>query len=292
MFQLAHLFLLTVINAFVWFALVILLVRNLYALAVNTTTIEGWEIERHETLLRRARVFGGVLEAPDGTSVPIRRQEFPYDVGIWVNVVQGMGTWNPVQWLNPLAGTPVVWRKVTYPTNGFSDRPWPPPDPDRAFYRGVKLKGTGEREGEGFTYRDEGLSNQETVEAFRRRQAEDEVRRRKPFVQRLEEQQRRSQSGTGQQEAWNGYAEDYGYENFDEVEEAARANEKRLVKDGPEGEEGEESWRNAEGERLHDFGVDEDVEFYDEGVEDADDDVPLSELLARKRAAAATAGAR
>ena len=43
-------------------------------------------------------------------------------------------------------------------------------------------------------------------------------------------------------------------------------------------EEGEESWRNSEGERLKDFGVDEDAEFYDE------DDIPLAELLRRRRA--------
>ena len=40
--------------------------------------------------------------------------------------------------------------------------------------------------------------------------------------------------------------------------------------------EGEEAWRNSEGDRLNDFGVDEDVEFYDE------DDVPLAKLLSRR----------
>lgn len=41
--------------------------------------------------------------------------------------------------------------------------------------------------------------------------------------------------------------------------------------------EGEESWRNADGERLEDFGVDEDIDFYDE------DNIPLAELMERKR---------
>lgn len=45
---------------------------------------------------------------------------------------------------------------------------------------------------------------------------------------------------------------------------------------GDEPDEGEESWRNAEGERLRDFGVDEDVEFYDE------DDIPLAVLMERR----------
>jgi palmitoyltransferase len=53
-----------------------------------------------------------------------------------------------------------------------------------------------------------------------------------------------------------------------------------------EGDEGEEAWRNSEGERLKDFGVDEDVEFYDE----QEDEVPLSVLIKRRQAAAASGG--
>lgn len=41
--------------------------------------------------------------------------------------------------------------------------------------------------------------------------------------------------------------------------------------------EGEEGWRNSEGERLADFGVDEEAEFYDE------DDIPLSKLIERRK---------
>jgi palmitoyltransferase len=93
-FLVAHLFATTVINSITVFALGVLLLRNIWCLAVNTTTIEGWEIERHKTLLRRARHFGGVLQSPDGGRVPIRKQEFPYDVGIWQNIKQGMGTGN------------------------------------------------------------------------------------------------------------------------------------------------------------------------------------------------------
>jgi palmitoyltransferase len=42
-------------------------------------------------------------------------------------------------------------------------------------------------------------------------------------------------------------------------------------------EEGEEAWRNAEGDRLADFGVDEEAEFYD------DENVPLAELMRRRK---------
>jgi palmitoyltransferase len=81
-------------NSLVLFALTILFLRTIWCLAINTTTIEGWEIERHETLLNRARHAGGYLDGPDGVKVRITRQEFPYDIGIWRNIKQGMGTGN------------------------------------------------------------------------------------------------------------------------------------------------------------------------------------------------------
>lgn len=90
-FQLIHLFTLLVVNSVTLCALFLMFVRSLWSLGSNTTTIESWEIERHETLLRRARVLGGYLDGPDGVKVRIERQEFPYDIGIWKNVKQGMG---------------------------------------------------------------------------------------------------------------------------------------------------------------------------------------------------------
>lgn len=92
--QLIHLFVLVVANSITLFALSILLVQSVWGLASNTTTIERWEIERHEALLRRARHLGGYLDGPDGQRVRIFRQEFPYDIGIWQNVKQGMGSGN------------------------------------------------------------------------------------------------------------------------------------------------------------------------------------------------------
>jgi hypothetical protein len=68
----------------------------------NTTTIESWEIERHETLVRRARVLGGSLEGPGGVNIVIRKQEFPYDIGIFSNVVQSMGDTMNVSFLPPI----------------------------------------------------------------------------------------------------------------------------------------------------------------------------------------------
>lgn len=101
----------------VLFALVLLLGRTLWSLAVNTWTIEGWEIERHHTLLRRAKVLGGYLEGPDGTKVRIDHQEFPWDVGIWSNICQGMGSRNPLSWFWPFSRSPSVESGLSFEHN-------------------------------------------------------------------------------------------------------------------------------------------------------------------------------
>ena len=264
--QLAHLFTTLIVNSITLFALGILFLRNVWCLAVNTTTIEGWEIERHKTLLRRARHFGGYLSTPDGSQIRIKRQEFPYDIGIFANIAQGMGSSNPLSWLNPLAATPPVASGLSFETNGFedADTTWPPPDPDRLYRRRVK------EDGPAFTYRDADLSKEDMLASFRARQAEDEIRRRKPFVERMEGLKEERDHGMG------------GYDDF--VDDASEEAEDEGRKYGEQGE-GEEGWRNSEGERLKDFGVDEDVEFYDE----QEDDIPLSELMARRQAAATSA---
>lgn len=86
-----HLFILLVANFMTLFAVLILFLRTVWSLLVNTTTIEGWEIDRHRALLRRAKVLGGYVHGPGGTKVKIAKQEFPYDVGFWKNCKQGMG---------------------------------------------------------------------------------------------------------------------------------------------------------------------------------------------------------
>ena len=106
--QLAHLFMLVVTNSLTLFALTILLGRTIWSICLNMTTIEGWEVERHHAILRRARVLGGYLNGPDGAKVRIEHQEFPFDVGIWSNICIGMGTRNPLVWLWPFARSPRV----------------------------------------------------------------------------------------------------------------------------------------------------------------------------------------
>ncbi|KIW03977.1 uncharacterized protein PV09_04810 [Verruconis gallopava] len=252
-FQLVHLFLLIIVNSLTLFALGILFIRALWCLVVNTYTIEGWEIERHEVLLRRARTMGGYLDGPDGTKVRIVKQEFPYDIGFWNNIVQGMGTSNVLAWFWPFAASPSNESGLHYETNGFEDPSlsWPPPDPDRMPRGKVRYDPAEE------AAFNSGFSNDE-IDAFRQRQQRDyarlsdyetAIRRRQKFHRRYD-------------------ADDEG------------SVRQTLDEELSEGEEGEESWATSEGDRLADYGVDEEIEFYDE------EDLPLSELLKRRQTAA------
>lgn len=67
-------------------------------------------------------------------------------------------------------------------------------------------------------------------------------------------------------------------QQFHQRYDAGSPNGQAIEKDLAPGEEGEEAWRNAEGERLADWGVDEDAEFYDE------ENIPLAELIQKKKA--------
>ena len=213
------------------------------------TTIEGWEIERHEQLIRRARVLGGYLDGPDGQRVKIKRQEFPYDIGIWANICEGMGSRNPLSWFWPFAATPRT-SGFAFEENGFEDpgTTWPPPDPDRM----PRLQRSADP-AEAFVYSKAHLSNYEEVEAFNKRQQDDMQRRqmqkgvyrRKPFHVR--------------------------YRNV------AQGAPPEADEDVSGAESGEEGWKDIGGNRLDDYGVDEDAEFYDE------DDVPLAELMSRRK---------
>jgi palmitoyltransferase len=238
--QLSHLFILIIINSLALFSLSLLLFRNLWALLFNITTIESWEIERHSTLLRRSRAMGGYLDGPDGTKVRITKQEFPYDIGLWSNLAQGMGSWNPLAWFWPFSATPTNDSGQQFETNGFEDTSigWPPPDPDR-----IPRAKRSFNPGEAFV----NAPNINDLEEFRKRQRAD-IQRRQPFSSR-----------------------------YDEA--AIQGNDTRPPQLYTRGdEEGEESWRNAEGETLDDFGVDQEVEFYD-----YDEDIPLAELLRKRR---------
>ncbi|OJJ31233.1 hypothetical protein ASPWEDRAFT_119560 [Aspergillus wentii DTO 134E9] len=253
LFQMAHILILFVINSLTVFALFILLARSLWTLGSNVTTIESWEIERHKTLLRRARYFGGYLEGPGGIKIRIKKQEFPYDIGILANIKAGMGgSINILSWFWPLAQTPSPQSGLDFEVNGFeeSNVSWPPPDPDR-----IPLPAKSFRNDDAFTDPQTYSSAYEQVEAFNRRKAEDlkrqkagmEVQRRKRFGKRLKEENNRDSDSEGTD-----------------------------PRSDNESDDGEEGWKNSEGERLRDFGVDEDIEFYDE------EDIPLGILMQQR----------
>jgi palmitoyltransferase len=251
--QLSHLFVLATVNSLTLFLLFVMLVRTIWGLGGNVTTIESWEIARHKKLLRRARVLGGYLDGPDGIKVKIERQEFPYDIGIWANVKQGMDGGNILLWLSPFASTPSS-SGLDFEVNGFDEqaRGWPPRDPDRIprLHRSVDP-------GRPFVHQQKPMSDYEEVQAFKKRQEDDLKRRqgttgiirRKTFHDRY---------------ASESHAEQSSFNMDDDVS-------------NPHSDSGEEAWRSPEGDRLGDYGVDEEAEFYDQ------DDIPLSELLRRRR---------
>lgn len=122
-------------------------------------------------------------------------------------------------------------------------------------------------------------------EDFRRRQQADQARfrpsggeyavqRRVPFHLRFDgDNSAYAQNSRNRSPDEDAELDSDTYESDDE-DHALQQSHPQPAVDG----EGEEGWRNSEGERLADFGVDEDIEFYDE------DDLPLAELLKRKKA--------
>ncbi|KAK5467907.1 Palmitoyltransferase [Exophiala xenobiotica] len=254
--QLIHLFILIIVNTLTLFLVSVTFLRTAWGLGGNVTTIESWEIERHSKLLRRARALGGYLDGPDGIRIRIFRHEFPYDIGIWSNIVQGMGTANIIAWFWPFAATPRT-SGLEFGTNGFEDpgTSWPPPDPDRM----PRLERPIDPH-DSFSHDHASLSPEEEVMAFKQRQQADfhhraehyGVKRRKPFHKRFEHE--------------NGEPLENDYFTDDDDDD-----------DDGDANSGEEGWQDSGGNRLKDYGVDEEIEFYDE------DNVPIAELLRRRR---------
>lgn len=102
----------------------VLLALNVWVLGSNITTIEAWEIERHETLIEKARPRGGYLDGPDGLKLRMVKQEFPYDIGLYQNAQQAMGG-SFLSWLWPLATTMSNASGLEFETNGFEGNELP-----------------------------------------------------------------------------------------------------------------------------------------------------------------------
>jgi palmitoyltransferase len=251
----AHLLVLIVVNSVTLFALSILFVRAVYSLAINTTMIESWEIERQEALVERAKKTGGWVYGNGGQKVRIAYQEFPYDIGIWKNLVQGMGAANVLAWFLPFGGGPSIDSAASFEVNGFEDesKSWPPPDPDKLPRLQRKVD------------EDVDIGDVGDVEAFRRRQREDWFER------------------SGRAEHADKDEPKIVFRRMSRLSDLSDPDEgDHYESEVEEGVDGEEGWTNAEGDRLRDFGVDEDAELL------AEDEIPLGELLRRRKARAFT----
>ncbi|KAM3468405.1 hypothetical protein MY5147_007970 [Beauveria neobassiana] len=271
-------------------ALLVMLVTTLRGWILNQTMIETWEQQRHEAVAARGGRDWWDIVGPDGEAIRFEKIEFPYDVGFFANMAQAMGTRLFFLWLFPLAGNPRVappplpgddrsntsstssttatgW---TWEENGFNRKEgmWPPPDPEKIRRAARQNTAGGMKRDYASELRALEQSPEERKRTFQERQERDLRRRRKALLAELEEAQ-----GVG--------GTVLNHDDDDDNEEA----------DARSDYESDE-WADGEGEKLADFGVDEDETDYDYTMKqvDNDDDVPLGELLRRRRAQKADNG--
>lgn len=246
----------SVVGFFTSVALFIMLVTTTKSWITNQTTIEGWEVDRHEAIAERGGRDWWDITGPNGKPIRFEKVEFPYDIGFFENMSQAMGTSNVLWWFFPLAGHPKISKDGkgsgwAWEENGFNrkDGMWPPPDPEKI--RRAARTWPGARRDYAAELKELDLSPDERKEAFRQRQEQDLQRRRK-LVAELEE--------VDNFEPVNGSSDD-----SDDDDENDR------------GFDGAPGWTNSDGERLRDYGVDEDAE------DAVDENVPLAELIRRRK---------
>ena len=238
-------------------ALGIMLVTTTKGWLFNCTMIEGWQLERHEALMDRGGKDWWDITGPDGQKSTIERTEFPYDIGILANMAQAMGTSNFLVWLSPFAGNPKIGNsgKGTgweWQENGFNRREgmWPPPDPEKL--RRSTREWSAKRRDFASELQSAESSLPNDVCAFKERQIQD-ARRRNMLVAELEEFE--------------------GYDAMDQPDDYSTGSHASM--NGTR-------WMNEDGERLKDYGVDEEADETSTGIYE-EDDMPLGELLRRRR---------
>lgn len=139
---------------------------------------------------------------------------------------------------------------MRFEDNGFLGQglSWPPPDPDKMPAQ-RQLTGASDP---GFMFDDDMTRTEdEYVVAFKRRQ-NDDLRRRRALKPSLRGPAANCGGLPGEED-----------EDDEELQASSRS---------------KQQWRNEEGETLDDYGVEEEEE-----EEGEDEDVPLSELIARRR---------
>ncbi|KAH7027794.1 DHHC palmitoyltransferase-domain-containing protein [Microdochium trichocladiopsis] len=282
-------------------ALGILLITTVRGWLFNTTMIEGWEIERHEAVLERRYASSGGDDdgwwrsgerAPGGDTaaahLAVDPVEFPYDIGIFENMAQAMGTRNVLMWFFPLAGGP---RVAPYPESGGAKEAaaaidttgwdyaendmneargmWPPPDPERIRHAKVwKRRDLAQELEEQRRYDAAELTPEQRKEAFRRRQERDYQR----WAGRTAAAAAAGPQRTGTADDGEELTRSAILGELEELpvrgggSRGPGLTSTRVVVD-----EGKSGWVNADGEHLGDYGVDEDAEF-DDFHDDGDDD--------------------
>ncbi|KAK0734207.1 DHHC palmitoyltransferase-domain-containing protein [Lasiosphaeria miniovina] len=295
-------------------ALGLLLFTTARGWILNATMIEDWEVERHEAVLARQQRHDREDDSEsddyddnDGkprsrrqafwqdTDPIIPRVEYPYDIGVFANMAQGMGTRNALKWFLPWAGGPVVdasgrgwgWE---WEENRFNSRAgmWPPPDPEKLRRNARGAWPAAEKYAAAVAAASStALSGEETKAAFAARQQADLIRRG---------HQRPAPAGPI-----------HGEDNDDimaELEEQPDNDEDYddYDSDGGDGGAGQ-AWKDSESNTLWDYGVDEDAEEDDarpfaarlqkveeeprvielDDDDDDDDEVPLAELIRRRK---------
>ncbi|KAH8682314.1 DHHC palmitoyltransferase-domain-containing protein [Xylariales sp. PMI_506] len=275
------------------FMLGILLINTVLGWAGGYTMIEDWEKERHEAVLERYGLgddedgFWGDGEhgaGADNGHATVEPVEFPYDISFFSNMSQAMGTTNPLMWLFPLAGSPRVAPNTDglmrgtgweYEENGLNDCEglWPPPDPAKTRHaRAWTQRRRNELDAERAAFEVGTAARWDTNpyaerDAFLRRQQRD-LRERGRILGELEEVE----------------GGEYAFVEGSDSRPIIVNDDDIIAVDTAAGGV---SWANAEGDHLGDYGVDEDAESEElsdgEGQGDQDEDVPLGELIRRRK---------
>ncbi|KAI1475640.1 zf-DHHC-domain-containing protein [Daldinia eschscholtzii] len=160
--QLALLTVLTFTAGMTSLALGLLLITTLKGWIFNTTMIESWEIERHESAVERRYEssddayspswWGSGERAPGGDPDILEPVEFPYDIGFFANMAAGMGTRNPLLWFFPFAGEPRVAPLNNNKNNGGSNT---------SGNNNIPVMSGDGGSGTGWTYEENGLNDRE-----------------------------------------------------------------------------------------------------------------------------------
>lgn len=269
MSALVHLVLVMLVGCVTEFALFVMLVTTIKSWVVNTTMIESWEIDRHEALMAKGNRCTACPHPNAGSEDSdfeddhcAEYVEFPYDLGFFDNMAQGMGSRNPLAWFLPLFGSTTQLSKQqdgsgwSWPENGFNDYfgMWPPIDSEkqreeRAFHVGNDYKYKMQE----FDESHKNMSNEEIKAAFKARQEADLIRQKSRILAELEE-----------------------VEDYDMIEDT--------------------DWTNENGEGITGFGVNVDSDMpqqpersrLDDGpsvieIQEDEEDVPLAEIVRRRR---------